>query len=47
MINTRLRVEQLSNWVKKYRNSGQDALQDGRGRNKAEAELTDADSVIR
>jgi transposase len=35
--------QQVYQWVKKYQNSGQDALQDGRGRKKADEELTDAD----
>jgi transposase-like protein len=34
---------QLYQWVKKYENGGQDALQDGRGRKKATEELTEAD----
>lgn len=35
--------QQVYQWVKKYQDGGQDALQDGRGRKKAEEELTDAD----
>lgn len=35
--------QQVYQWVKKYQNGGQDALQDGRGRKKADEELTDAD----
>lgn len=34
---------QVYQWVKKYEGSGQDALQDGRGRKKANEELTEAD----
>jgi transposase len=34
---------QVYQWVKKYENGGQDALQDGRGRNKAPEELTEAE----
>ncbi|WP_235549003.1 transposase, partial [Paenibacillus sp. Soil522] len=35
--------QQVYQWVKKYQDGGQEALQDGRGRKKAEEELTDAD----
>ena len=35
--------QQVYQWVKKYDEGGQDALQDGRGRKKAEEALTDAD----
>ena len=35
--------QQVYQWVKKYENGGQDALQDGRGRKKAHEELTEAD----
>jgi transposase-like protein len=35
--------QQVYQWVKKYQDGGQVALQDGRGRKKAEEELTDAD----
>lgn len=35
--------QQVYQWVKKYEDGGQDALQDGRGRKKAEEALTDAD----
>lgn len=35
--------QQVYQWVKKYQNGGQDALQDGRGRKKTDEELTDAD----
>ncbi|QDX91194.1 transposase [Brevibacillus laterosporus] len=35
--------QQVYQWVKKYENDGQDALQDGRGRKKALEELTEAD----
>lgn len=35
--------QQVYQWVKKYQDGGQDALQDGRGRKKADEELTDAD----
>lgn len=35
--------QQVYQWVKKYENGGQDALQDGRGRKKPEEELTEAD----
>lgn len=35
--------QQVYQWVKKYQDGGQDALQDGRGRKKAEEELTDTD----
>ena len=34
---------QVYQWVKKYENGGQDALQDGRGRKKASEELTEAE----
>lgn len=34
---------QVYQWVKKYEDSGQDALQDGRGRKKATEELTEAE----
>lgn len=34
---------QVYQWVKKYENGGQDALQDGRGRNKAPEELTETE----
>ncbi|MVP00638.1 helix-turn-helix domain-containing protein [Paenibacillus lutrae] len=34
---------QVYQWVKKYENGGEDALQDGRGRNKASVELTEAE----
>lgn len=34
---------QVYQWVKKYEVGGQDALQDGRGRKKAEEELTEAE----
>lgn len=34
---------QVYQWVKKYENSGEDALQDGRGRKKAPEELTEAE----
>ncbi|SEP19438.1 helix-turn-helix domain-containing protein [Paenibacillus sp. OV219] len=34
---------QVYQWVKKYEDGGQDALQDGRGRNKSVDELTEAD----
>ncbi len=34
---------QVYQWVKKYENGGEDALQDGRGRNKAPEELTEAE----
>lgn len=35
--------QQVYQWVKKYQDGGQDALQDGRGRKKTDEELTDAD----
>jgi transposase len=35
--------QQVYQWVKKYEDGGQDALQDGRGRKKAPEELTEAD----
>ncbi len=35
--------QQVYQWVKKYEEGGQDALQDGRGRKKAPEELTEAD----
>lgn len=35
--------QQVYQWVKKYENGGEDALQDGRGRKRTEEELTDAD----
>lgn len=35
--------QQVYQWVKKYQDGGQDALQDGRGRKKTEEELTDTD----
>ncbi|XOS90574.1 helix-turn-helix domain-containing protein [Brevibacillus laterosporus] len=35
--------QQVYQWVKKYENGGQDALQDGRGRKKPEEEVTEAD----
>lgn len=35
--------QQVYQWVKKYEDGGQDALQDGRGRKKTEEELTEAD----
>jgi transposase len=35
--------QQVYQWVKKYKDSGQDALKDGRGRTKAPQELTEAD----
>lgn len=35
--------QQVYQWVKKYQNGGQDALQDGRGRKKTDEELTDVD----
>ncbi|MGG6311875.1 helix-turn-helix domain-containing protein [Paenibacillus macerans] len=35
--------QQVYQWVKKYEDGGQDALQDGRGRTKAPEELTEAD----
>ncbi|QOT00962.1 helix-turn-helix domain-containing protein [Brevibacterium sp. JNUCC-42] len=35
--------QQVYQWVKKYENGGQDALQDGQGRKKALEELTEAD----
>jgi transposase len=35
--------QQVYQWVKKYEDGGQDALQDGRGRRKTTEELTEAD----
>lgn len=35
--------QQVYQWVKKYEDGGQDALQDGRGRTKTPEELTEAD----
>ncbi|MEK3912849.1 helix-turn-helix domain-containing protein [Paenibacillus sp. FSL H7-0331] len=35
--------QQAYQWVKKYEDGGEDALQDGRGRNKAPEELNEAD----
>lgn len=35
--------QQVYQWVKKYENSGEDALKDGRGRRKLPEELSDAD----
>lgn len=35
--------QQVYQWVKKYENGGESALQDGRGRTKAPEELTEAD----
>ncbi|MGO4699530.1 helix-turn-helix domain-containing protein [Paenibacillus sp. 2TAB26] len=35
--------QQVYQWMKKYQDGGQDALQDGRGRKKTEEELTDTD----
>ncbi|MGO4272243.1 transposase [Paenibacillus sp. TAF58] len=35
--------QQVYQWMKKYQDGGQDALQDGRGRKKADEELTDTD----
>lgn len=35
--------QQVYLWVRKYQDSGQDGLRDGRGRKKAEEKLTDAD----
>ncbi|WP_197029929.1 helix-turn-helix domain-containing protein [Paenibacillus sp. 1-18] len=39
----RVSYQQVYSWVKKYQADGEAALQDGRGRNKAPEELTDAD----
>lgn len=35
--------QQVYQWVKKYQDSGEGALQDRRGKNKPEEELTEAD----